>query len=135
MKSILPALLVVLLLGGCAKQVDMQANTSNQQNVILKNPNISVVNVSAVQTASGQVTFKFSTEYEKDLASIELLSGSDETLFCQIYEEQKEGNSIKLKHYTIVDNNAKGPSTFYMIKYTTSTGYWFCSTIYQVSVK
>lgn len=135
MKKVLTGLLLATLFIGCTKTSDIQSTNNPPQQLILKNPNISVVNVSAVQTGNKQVTFSFSTEYEKDLASIELLSGADETLFCQIYVEFKDDHSLQLKQYKIVDNDPKGPETNYMIKYTTKTGSWFCSSIYKVKIK
>ena len=135
MKRILTGLLFAILITGCTKTSDVQVNDNPPQQLVLKNPNISVVNVVATQTGTKQVTFNFSTEYEKDLKSIELLSGSNETLFCQMYVEYKDGNSLQMKQYSIVDNDPKGPLSHYMIKYTTKTGSWFCSSIYKVKIK
>ena len=135
MKRVLTGLLFTMLIIGCTKQNDLQVNANTTQQLVLKNPNISVVNVSAVKTGSKQVTFKFSTEYEKDIKSIEVLSGEDETLFCQIFVEYIEQNSSQKRNYTVVDNEPKGPVTHYMIKYTTANGSWFCSSIYKVNVK
>ncbi|WP_207492209.1 hypothetical protein [Aridibaculum aurantiacum] len=135
MKRFFNGILFALLISGCTKQADVQvANNSNQQ-LVLKNPNISVVNVSASQSGNKQVTLKFATEYEKNLQSIEVLAGSDETLFCQIYVEYKDQNSVQVKNYTVVDNDPKGATPTYMIKYTTTTGSWFCSSVYKVNMK
>lgn len=135
MKSMFSALLGVLLLAGCTKQSDVTVNAGHPQPFILKNPNISVVNVSAAQTSHNEVTFKFSTEYEKNIASIEVMSGADETLFCQVYVSYKDVNSLQATNYTFIDKQPKTPATYYMIKYTTTTGAWHCSSIYKVDVK
>ena len=76
MKRILTGLLFAILITGCTKTSDVQVNDNPPQQLVLKNPNISVINVVATQTGAKQVTFNFSTEYEKDLKSIELLSGA-----------------------------------------------------------
>ncbi len=131
MKKFLTGLLFAALITGCTKQSDVTSTTPSQQ-IVLKNPNISVVNVSARQTGAKQVTFKFSTEYEKDIASIELLNGADETLFCRVDIKYTDANSAQLKSYTFIDDAPKGAVSHYMIKYTTVTGAWYCSGIYKV---
>lgn len=134
MKSILPGLAFVLLLAGCTKQMDKTTAPTNAATV-LKNQNISLVNISARQSAASKVQVEFSTEYEKNISSIEVYGGMDETLFCRIYIDYKTANSLQLKKYTVIDDDPKGNSPHYMIRYTTTTGEWFCSSVYKVSMK
>lgn len=134
MRSILAGLLFSVILVGCSKKSDVQLLDPAEQQITLKNQNISVVNVNLKQTGGNQVTFNFTTQYEKNLKSIELLSGASETLFCSIYSESKTENSLQEKNYTIVDNDPKWNTTYYMLKYTTQSGDWYCSTVYKVNL-
>jgi hypothetical protein len=135
MKRILAVLLVAVMLTSCTKETVLPITEAKQQQVVTRNQNISVVNISAQQTATKQVTFKFSTQYEKELESIEVLSGATESLFCRIWVDNKDGNSTSLKNYTVQDNELKSNVMYYMIKYTTKTGEWFVSDIYKVDLK
>jgi hypothetical protein len=131
MRIILTALLATVMLFSCSKK-DVLAPEAKPQQIILKSQNISIVNVNAIQSGSNQVTFNFATEYEKNLKSIELLSGASESLFCQMYVDFKSDNSLQVRQYSILDNDPKWNTTYYMIKYTTNDGNWFCSPVYKV---
>jgi len=132
MRKLLFAMFATALFASCSKQMDVKPAEQAPQQVLLKNSNISLKNIAATQTGSNQVTVTFTTEYEKNLKSIELMAGPNENLFCRIYVDYKNNNSLAPVNYSMVDNDPKSSTMYYMIKYTTNDGNWYVSNVVKV---
>jgi hypothetical protein len=135
MKKLL-AVFVIMLSIACNKEQIAPPVEEQKPEVFFKDDNVSVVDVKASQTGSRQVKLQFSTEYEKNLQSIEVYSGESMSLLCRIYDAQKTSTSLKTTNYTILENDIISASThYYMVKYTTTKGEWNCSPLYKVVLK
>src|SRR5687768_11682101 len=104
MKKLLTAL-VILLSVACSKEQIAPVEQQQAPQVFFKDENVSVVDVKASQTGSRQVTLKFSTEYEKNLQSVEVYSGESMSLLCRIYDAPKTVTSSKATSYNILESN------------------------------
>lgn len=136
MKRIIQAVVLCLILSACSqKQVDVPAVIAPTTFASYKDGYISIINIKAKQTNTRQVTFSFATEFEKDLASIEVYSGETEKTLCQIFIENKTTNSAQLKNYVVTDLDPKGRPTYYIVKYTTKLGEWFCTPLYAITMQ
>jgi hypothetical protein len=140
MKKLLPALLSILLIS-CSKEEVIKPTEEvvvpavQQTQAFYKDNNISIKDVKATQTATGQVTFNFSTEYEKNLKSVEVYSGASSALLCEIYAEARNGSTQQVKTYSVVEKNIEVPVNYYMVKYTTINNEWSVSPLFKVELK
>jgi hypothetical protein len=100
-----------------------------------KDANVSIIKITGKQTGANQITFSFATEFEKNLASIEVYGSASERSLCTIYERAIPGNSTSVKQYNVIDEGPKAGNNFYLIKYTTKTGEWFISPVYTIALK
>jgi hypothetical protein len=141
MQKLFLALLLSSLLISCSQkelivpEVGLTSPPVKETQAFYKDPNILIKEVSATQTASGQVAFQFSTEYEKNLKSIEVYSGASNALLCEIYAVSRGGSSEVIKSYSLVEKNIQSNVNYYMIKYTTVNNEWSVSPLFKVELK
>jgi hypothetical protein len=52
------------------------------------------------------------------------MSGETPNYLCAIYSANLSANSSQLKNYSVVENNPKGNTMYYMIRYSLANGDW-----------
>lgn len=134
MKKLFAAFVIMLSIA-CNKDQVIPPVVEQKPETFYKDDNVSVVDMKAIQTGSKQVTINFSTEYEKNLQSIEVYSGESMSLLCEIFSQTKNGTSLKVNKYNVVESNIQTQTQYYLIKYTTTKGEWNCSPLYKVVLK
>ena len=138
MRHFIKGLFVLFLFCSCNKtDVIAPSLPVEQENFFanFKDVNISIVKITGKQTATNQITFTFSTEFENNLSSIEVYSSANDRSLCNIFEKQLQVNSTVLKQYSIVDLGPKIGNNYYLIKYTTKKGEWAISPMYTIALK
>lgn len=133
MKSLIAVLSLTVLFVSCSKQ-DLVIPQDTQK-IFFKDGHIAVSSMTAVQKDASTVTVNFATLYETSVAKIELMSGATESQLCAIDELSVTGNSSQTLNYTVDDNNLKGATMYYMLRYTLSNGDWGYTPLVSVAIK
>ena len=134
MKSLLAVLSLSVLLVSCSKQA-LVVPQPTQKQLFYRDGNIAISDMSAVQKDASTVTVNFATLYETNITKIEVMSGNTANQLCTIGELTVSGNSDKPASYSVEDNNLKGTTMYYMLRYTLNTGDWGYTPLVVVSVK
>lgn len=127
--------IILSLCGSCHKSQVYEPATETTASVIFKDEHIFIAEVKMQQTAASEVTFTFSTRYEKDITKVEVFAGSTKKNLCSIFERNVTADSHEIKNYKAVDGIAGIDVNYYMIKYTTKSGDWSYSQLYQIKMK
>lgn len=135
-KKFFAGFIILSLFGSCHKtQVIQPASTTTPASTIFKDEHIAVVNVKVAQVTTAKVSVSFSTLYEKDIKSIAVFGGTTKQNLCSFYEKSVATDSHDFKDYQAVDIAAGSNMNYYVIKYTTKTGDWSYSPIYDIKMK
>jgi hypothetical protein len=124
MKKFLSAVLAVIVLASCGKDVcapEQQPEISGK--VFYKDGNIAIADIKGSNIGAG-VKVQFSSLYEKNVVKMELMSGPYENMLCFIHEEAIPATSLQKKNYDITEVNANSATRYYVIKYTLKSGGW-----------
>jgi hypothetical protein len=133
MKTINLGIITAMLFFSCTKQNTPYVFEPIAP-AVANDPNFRVSSFSAQQTAN-QIRVSFTTSLEKDITEVVLMHGSNTTQFCSVNRVEKEGDAHFAGTYNIVDDKPQGPITYYVVKYTTKSGDWGCSELYQSTSK
>lgn len=133
MKLLIAVLSLSVILISCSKQALVIPQTT--QKTFYKDANITVSEMSATQKDTATVTVNFATANETNIKKIEVMSGNTQNQLCTISEVNITGNSNTNVNYSVDDNNLKGNTMYYMLRYTLNTGDWGYTPLVSVSVK
>ncbi|MBS1746893.1 MAG: hypothetical protein JST21_12050 [Bacteroidetes bacterium] len=132
MKKFLLVITTGICLVSCSKNVSKPGAAN--QNVFFQDANVSVENMIAESPASSTVTISFTTAFENNLSSIELMSGTTTNNFCTAKSVDLSGNSSTKKNYTFSDSNAKSSTMYYLLRFKDNNGNWTYSNYLTVKV-
>ena len=133
MKRLIFVLITGIFLVSCSKK-DVSSPGAANQTVFFKNTNIEVENLQVSQISDNGVTVSFSTAYENNIKRIELMSSASVNTFCTIQGANTEINSQTLKTYSFKDENIKGSTMYYMLRFQDNYGDWTYSNYYTVKI-
>jgi len=133
MKKLVFVFITGFFLASCSEKEVSSPGAANQT-VFFKNANIEVENLQASQVSSNEVTVDFSTTYENNIRRIELMSSVSVNTFCTIQGVNTGSNSQSLKAYSFSDNNIKGSTMYYMLRFQDNYGNWNYSDYYAVKI-
>lgn len=133
MKKLIFVLVTGVFLVSCSKK-DVSSPGAANQTVFFKNANVEVENLQASQVSSNGVTVSFSTAYESNIKRIELMSSASVNTFCTIQGVNTESNSQTSKSYSFEDENIKGSTMYYMLRFQDNYGNWIYSNYYTVKI-
>lgn len=92
--------------------------------------NISIQNFKA-QGASNQINVGFTTSFQRDVQSLEILRGESRTNLCSIYKTNGSGNSTAVIQYATNDTQTASV-LYYIVKYTLQDGDWGYTPIFTL---
>ncbi|MCZ2223902.1 MAG: hypothetical protein LC122_09760 [Chitinophagales bacterium] len=126
MRTIFSLLLATILFTSCSKKDNFiaPAEEANNNSLFFKDANLAVRSIVATANTNSSVKIDFSTLYEKNITKLELMSGETPNYLCAIYTVNLTTNSSQYKTYSTIENNPKGATVYYMIRYTLSNGDW-----------
>lgn len=125
MRTIFSLLLSIILFTSCSKKDNFITPVEDNNNqLFFKDANLAVRSISATSYINSSVKIDFSTLYEKNITKIELMSGETPNYLCAIYTVNLSINSTQYKTYSTIENNPKGATVYYMIRYTLANGEW-----------
>ena len=75
-----------------------------------------------------------STTYENNINRIELMSSASVNTFCTIQSVNTESNSQTVKAYSFKDEDIKGSTMYYMLRFQDNYGNWTYSNYYTVKI-
>ena len=136
MKTIITALLLITL-ASCTKDAVTAPAAASQtiaanKAVSYKDNSISVINFKA-QATNNAIAVTFTTLYEKDIASLEILKGLSANNLCSIYKQRISSNSYATNQYSTNDTNDNNASDiYYMVKYTLQNGDWGYTPVFKL---
>lgn len=133
MKRLIFVLVTGVFLVSCSKK-DVSSPGAADQTVFFKNANIEVENLQASRVSTSGVTVSFSTAYENNINRIELMSSASVNTFCTIQGVNTESNSQTVKAYSFKDENIKGSTMYYMLRFQDNYGNWTYSNYYTVKI-
>lgn len=134
-KKFFTGIIVISLLGACNKsQVMEPVSATTPAPTNFTDAHISIVNVQMTELTPG-VSFAFSTLYEKDITKIEVFSGTTKKNLCSFYSAAVTADSHDVKRYRAKDAIPGTTVNYYMVKYTTSSGDWSYSPVYEIKMK
>lgn len=113
----------------CSKEkLTMPEKTTVTEEASLKSfmdENIAIQNFAAAKEGE-QIQIGFTTTFEKNIKTIEILRGVTTYTLCSIYKKEiKATNAASLVKYKTLDTAAaNGSAYYYMIKYTLQNGDW-----------
>ena len=124
MKHFLSAFVLMLFFSCGKSDLSKPAPPSLPQVVAFSSNNISVNNFTA-QTDNNAIKVGFTTTYQKDIKSLEILRGYSSTQLCSIYKMPVTEDSYTTQHYITEDTTAlSSPTLYYIIKYTLQDNDW-----------
>ncbi|MCE3282434.1 MAG: hypothetical protein K0Q66_1171 [Chitinophagaceae bacterium] len=123
MKKYVSAVLAVIILASCSKEVTSAPEAEVTGNIFYRDANVAIADVAGTTVGNG-VKLQFNSLYEKNVMKMELLSGPYENMLCFIHEENIAGNSVQKKSYAITEEQANSSTRYYVIKYTLRSGGW-----------
>ncbi|MCU0322099.1 MAG: hypothetical protein MUE72_06740 [Chitinophagaceae bacterium] len=126
MKKILQLAIAVVLFASCSKQNDIiePSEPIEVNQLFFKDNNLAVYSIKAVVGAANTNKIDFSTLYEKNITKLELMSGETPNYLCAIHTVHLATNSSQLKNYSVVEDNPKSGTMYYMIRYSLANGDW-----------
>ena len=127
--------IILSLFGSCHKSQVYQPAAETAASVTFKDEHIFIAEVKMQQTAASEVLFTFSTRYEKGITKVEVFGGSTKKNLCSFFERGITADSHEIKNYKAVDAIAGNDVNYYMIRYTTKSGDWSYSQLYQIKMK
>ncbi|HEX6915039.1 MAG TPA: hypothetical protein VF145_07345 [Chitinophagaceae bacterium] len=126
MKRFVSAVLLIIIFSSCSKQdlvAPEQDAAGTTGKLFYKDANVAISDVEG--TAVGNhIRFRFTSNYEKNVAKVELMSGPYENMLCFFYEESLPAVSLQKKSYEVTEQNVSASQRFYVIKYTLRSGGW-----------
>ena len=135
-KKFFTGMIVLSLLGACNKsEVFAPETTTTPASSIFKDEHIAVSNAKLTQVNAGKVSFSFSTLYEKDIETIAVFGGVSKKNLCSFYSKKITADSHDIKDYSAIDAAAGSDINYYVIKYTTKSGDWSYSPVYEIKMK
>jgi hypothetical protein len=126
MKKILPLIIAITVFASCSKEASViePTDSTSINQLFFKDNNLAVYSISAGIGTTTSNKIDFSTLYEKNITKLELMSGETPNYLCAIYSANLSANSSQLKNYSVVENNPKGNTMYYMIRYSLANGDW-----------
>lgn len=135
MKNLLPILLFwfCLLFLSCTKEKAASpaaASIQTSSPVSFTSNNIAIQNFKAQET-NNQITVGFSTTFQKEIKSLEILKGESRSNLCSIYKTNGSGTSTAVIQYTTNDSQT-APVLYYIVKYTLQNGDWGYTSVFTL---
>ncbi len=134
MKNSLSALFFICVLFlSCTKEnatSPAAASIQTSSPVSFSSNNISIQNFKAQETSS-QINVGFTTLFQKDVQSLEILRGVSRTNLCSIYKTSGSGTSTSVIQYA-TDDAQTAPVLYYIVKYTLQDGDWGYTPIFTL---
>ncbi len=134
MKNSLSILLFICILFlSCTKEngpSPAAASIQTSTPVSFSSNNISIQNFKAQKT-SNQIDVGFTTSFQKDVQSLEILRGVSRTSLCSIYKTSGAVNSTVFIQYATNDAQT-APVLYYIVKYTLQDGDWGYTPIFTL---
>ena len=123
MKHLLLALLVISFIG-CSKEdiIVPSSSVTTSSSISFSSANIAIQNFKA-QSASDDITVGFSTSFQKDVKTLEILRGTTPNSLCSIYKADGNGSSNAAIQYSTEDKPTAS-TLYYIVKYTLQDGDW-----------
>jgi len=117
--------LFIIVLASCTKQ-DLSApakiSTTGSSAISFSSSNIAISNFKA-QLTNNEVTVGFSTSFQKDVKTLEILKGVTSASLCSIYKTDGTGSSNSAVQYSTEDTQTAS-TLYYIVKYTLQDGDW-----------
>ncbi len=134
MKNSLSALfLVCVVFLSCTKENVSPSSAASIQTssaISFTSNNISILNFKA-QESSNQIKIGFTTSFQKDVQSLEILRGVSRTNLCSIYKTTGSGSSTAVTQY-VTNDTQSAPVLYYIVKYTLQDGDWGYTPIFTL---
>ena len=134
MKNSLSALFFICVLFlSCTKENASSPSAASIQTsspVSFTSNNISIQNFEA-QESTNQISIGFTTSFQKDVQSLEILRGVSRTNLCSIYKTNGSGTSTAVIQYATNDTQT-APVMYYIVKYTLQDGDWGYTPIFTL---
>ena len=126
MKNVLfvPFLMCFFFLS-CTKETATPPSPASIQTssaVFFNSNNIAIQNFKAQET-NNVITVGFTTSFQKEVQSLEILKGTSKTTLCSIYKTDGSGNSTTAIQYSTSDTQTAS-TLYYIVKYTLQNGDW-----------
>jgi Tfp pilus assembly protein PilV len=134
MKKFFVIMVTVSGLISCSKQVSAPQEAAIQ-NTFFQNANVAVQDMAAKPTAPNTVTISFTTLFQNNISRIELMSGTTANNFCSAQSVNITGNSSAKKNYSFTDENVKGSTMYYLLRFKNNDGNYAYSSYITVQVR
>lgn len=106
--------------------------TLNTNASFFKDANLAVTSMQGINVSGNtKVQLSFTTIYEKNISKIEVMAGDSPNYLCSISEINLSSNSSTSKTYTVIDNNPKTQTVYYLLKYSLNNGDWGYTGLYK----
>lgn len=133
MKKFFAGIFFLAIFSSCSKENVVVKEVESTVLAVFKDQNIHVTNVQLQKQADGQISFKFNTQYEKNIVKVEMYHGATKSYLCTFSKFDVDGESASVKKYSVLDAQPMSTNTnYYMIKYITRTGDFSYSPLYTV---
>ena len=134
MKKFFVIMSAVAGLTSCTKQLSAPQGAAGQS-LFFQNANVAVENMAAKPTAANTVDINFTTVFQNNISRIELMSSATTNTFCTAQSVELTGNSSVKKNYAFTDENVKGSTMYYLLRFKDNNGNWTYSSYITVQVK
>ncbi len=125
--------LICVIFLSCSKEnlsSPLAASIQTSSSISFTGNNISIQNFKA-QESNNQITVGFTTSFQKDIKSLEILRGVSRTNLCSIYKTNGLDTSTTAIQYSTEDTQT-APTLYYIVKYTLQDGDWGYTPIFTL---
>jgi len=119
------AFLLIIICNSCSK-ADLATPAASpvvSSSAISFRSNNIIINNFKAQSADNEVTVGFSTSFQKDVKTLEILKGVTSTTLCSIYKTDGTGSSNSAVQY-LTEDTPTASTLYYIVKYTLQDGDW-----------
>ncbi len=123
MKHLLFSFLIIGFVSCSKEEVTAPSSVTISSSAIsYSSANIVIQNFKA-QSSNKDITVGFSTSFQKDVKTLEILKGNTPNNLCSIYKTDSTGYSGTVIQYSTEDTKTAS-TLYYIVKYTLQDGDW-----------
>ena len=134
MKQLLPIIALLITLVSCSKENITAPQTISVQSsapISYSSANIAIAGFKAA-TASQAITVGFTTTFQKNIKTLEILRGTTPNNLCSIYKTDGNISSNASLQYTTADDESASV-VYYMVKYTLTDNDWGYTPVFTLA--
>ena len=134
MKQLLPIIALLITLVSCSKENVSAPTTASVQSSAPISYSSSNIAIAGFKAAGGSdaITVSFTTTFQKNIRTLEILRGTTPNNLCSIYKTDGNTSSFASLQYTTGDTETASV-VYYMVKYTLTDNDWGYTPVFTLA--